>query len=141
MPDIASWVTPLLILPGVGLLLVSTAARYEAIHAEIHVLLHAADAGAAACARHVVERARRLRTALVWLYVAAALLATSGLVAAMTAWWSDAVHAASWVLLGAGVTGVVVATSVLARESAVSLRVIEAHADEIAERSASHDPD
>ena len=135
MPDAVSWVTPLLILPAVGLLLVSTSARYEAIHTEIHHLLDDSSDEAPGCAAHVLQRARILRVAMLSLYTSASLLSASGLLAALTVWLTDAVHWTSWALLVAGVSCVVVSAVALTREAAVSLSVIEAHAHEIRSRS------
>ncbi len=135
MPDAVSWATPLLVLPGVGLLLVSTSARYEAIHAEIHQLLDDPSEQAIGCTLHVVHRARILRLAMLSLYVSASLLAASGLIAALTVGFLGAVHWASWVLLVAGVSCVLIAAVTLTREAGISLAVVEAHASEIESRS------
>ncbi len=135
MPDAVSWATPLLVLPGVGLLLVSTSARYEAIHAEIHQLLDDPSEQAIGCTLHVVHRARILRLAMLSLYVSASLLAASGLIAALTVGFLGAVHWASWVLLVAGVSCVLIAAVALTREAGISLSIVEAHASEIESRS------
>jgi hypothetical protein len=135
MPDAVSWATPLLVLPGVGLLLVSTSARYEAIHAEIHQLLDDPSEQAIGCTLHVVHRARILRLAMLSLYVSASLLAASGLIAALTVGFLGAVHWASWVLLVAGVSCVLIAVVTLTREAGISLAIVEAHASEIESRS------
>ena len=92
MADTVSWVTPLLLLPGVALLLVSTSARYEAVHQEIHTLLGEVSSDASHCAQHVVRRARLLQSAMLALYGAVALLSTSGLVASITLWGLGLVH-------------------------------------------------
>lgn len=128
MSEAISWVTPLLIL--------STAARYEAVHAEIHELMHEASARAARCACHVVRRARLFRTALVSLYLAASAMAVSARIAAGTAWWGADVAWPAWSLLGIGVACILIATSTLARESLLSLRLIENHAGELVSRRA-----
>lgn len=134
MAEAVSWVTPLLILSGVGLLIMSTSARYEALHTEIHALLHDESLEAAACAGHTLSRARFLRTALVSLYAAASLLSASGLVAALGVWRGAGVHWAVWALLVLGVACILIATLVLTRESALSLRIVETHAREIQSR-------
>lgn len=72
------WVTPLLLLPGVGLLIMSTSARITRLHDELHHLLDH-DEGT-----EVIEllwaRARLLQPALVAQYLSVAFLATSSLV-------------------------------------------------------------
>jgi len=135
MPEAASWVTPLLLLPGVGLLLVSTSARYEALHEEIHRLLEEVGEQSRGCALHCLSRARLLRTAMVSLYGSAALLAASGLLGAVTHWWVGASHGSAWIVGVGAFVLILWALIILLRESSVSLAVVESHAREIASRS------
>ena len=127
MGEVVSFATPLLLLPGAALMLVSTSPRYEAVHAEIHHLLGEGEAGAH-CVPHVLRRARLLRTALVFLYCACATFSASGLVAGLTMWLAGEAHLMAWALGGLGVAFLVVASVELVRESMVSLHVIEDHA-------------
>lgn len=129
MEGAASWVTPLLILHGVGLLLVSTASRYEAVHSEIHTLLAEASPEAAACAIHVAQRARIFRNAMFSLYTSACALGGAGLVGALTFWIIDQVHWSSLGLSIIGVASLVIAAALLMRESALSLQIVESHRD------------
>ena len=39
LADAASWATPLLLLPGVALLITSTSVRFDLVHTEIHHML------------------------------------------------------------------------------------------------------
>jgi len=59
------WLTPFILLPAVGMLIVSTSSRLNELHQEIHQLLHDESRGAGACAAHVVDRSLRFRNALV----------------------------------------------------------------------------
>lgn len=129
MEEAASWVTPLLILPAVGLFLVSTASRYEAVHAEIHALLAEASPEAAACAAHVAQRARIFRSAMFSLYGSACALGGAGLLGALTQWHAEQVHWSSWGLSIVGVASLVVASALLMRESAISLQIVESHTE------------
>jgi hypothetical protein len=131
MQEIASWVTPLLVLPGVGLLLVSTSARYEAIHVEIHALLAEGDEQAASCASHVVRRGGLFRNAMVALYLSAAGFGTAGLVGGVSHLLSGGVHVAAWLLSLAALLCFVYATLQLVREAAVSMQIVRAHAGEL----------
>jgi hypothetical protein len=124
--EVFSFATPLLLLPGAALMLVSTSPRYEALHAEIHHLMAEGAAGAM-CVPHVLRRARLLRTAMVLLYCACASFSASGLAAGVTVWLSGAAHPAAWALGGAGVLCVVLASVELVRESIVSMGIIEDH--------------
>ena len=131
MAETLSWVTPLLLLPGVGLLLISTSARYQAIHEEIHKLLQERSPEARPCARHVLHRARILWIAMLSLYAASSLLATGGLVGALTLWWTNSVHWFSWLLTVTGVFCIALASVALIRESSISFAIIETHAREV----------
>jgi hypothetical protein len=133
--DTISWVTPLLLLPGVGLLLVSCSNRYEAVHEEIHKLLDERSESAAGCAVHVLRRARVLRLALVGLYAAAALLAAGGLVGAIGELWLAALRPLAWGVTVTAVASVVVSAVALVREASLSLSVVREHAREIESRS------
>ena len=129
MEGAASWVTPLLILHGVGLLLVSTASRYEAVHAKIHALLAEFSPEAAGCAIHVAQRARIFRNAMFSLYASACALGSAGLVGALTYWLFDRAHWAALGLTMIGVASLVIAAALLMRESALSLKIVESHRD------------
>ncbi len=114
-----SWATPLLVLPGVGLLVMSTSVRFARLHDELHRHLHDMQ-----CAPRTVERlllrGRLFRNALMSLYGAVALLAIAGLAGGV-----EAPEAVSSSLLAAGVFLLVVAAGFLMRETTISLEVIE----------------
>lgn len=117
-----NWATPLLVLPGVGLLVMSTSARFARLHDELHHHLHMKM-----CSPHTVERlmlrARLFRSTLLALYGAVAFLALSGLAGGV-----EAPVALSSTLLGFGVTLLVVASGLLMRETTLTLEVIEEEA-------------
>lgn len=58
MIDFSPWITPLLLMPGVALLILSTAVRYNRLHGEVHEAekRHVGHAG--------IHDARRWRFAL-----------------------------------------------------------------------------
>lgn len=120
------WITPLALLPGVALLVMSTAIRFGQLHEELHRRVHDSD-HALGAAGHLFVRARLLRNALVSLYASAALLALSGMVGGVAEIWME--HAAAVVL---GVTALAVAcvayaSITLIRESLQLSQVIEDH--------------
>lgn len=131
MMEIMSWVQPLLLLPGVGLLLMSTSFRFESVHAEIHALLRSDMAGVSDCALHSSVRGRLLVLAMVLLYLATASFGVSGLFGALEDRATG--HGGGWwvVLLAAGVVALVLAAVILVIESWVTARVIVHHAREI----------
>lgn len=120
-----SWATPLLVLPGVGLLVMSTSTRFARLHDELHHHLHAM-----ACSSRTVERlilrARLFRNTLLALYAAVSFLSMSGLAGGI-----EAPVALSSTLLGLGVMLLVVASFLLMRETTISLEVIEHEVDQI----------
>lgn len=62
------WLAPILILPSLGLLIVSTSARFGTLHDEIHHWLDGAHDSAVIEKAYLVARARHFRNALVVLY-------------------------------------------------------------------------
>lgn len=74
------WVTPLLLLPGVALLIMSTSARLTRLHDEMHHLMDHAGEARGDTAERLWTRAQLLQRALVLLYGAVGLLSTSSLV-------------------------------------------------------------
>ncbi|MEO0599897.1 MAG: DUF2721 domain-containing protein [Myxococcota bacterium] len=114
-----SWATPLLVLPGVGLMVMSTSARFARLHDELHHHIHRMG-----CDDRTVERlllrGRLFRNALLSLYAAVAMLALAGLAGGM-----EMPESVSTSLLATGVTLLVVASGLLMRETTLSLEVIE----------------
>ncbi len=126
-----AWLTPLVLLPGVALLVLSTSARYAQIHEEFHHLLGHADADVAAHARQLWHRAALFRDALVGLYVSVGLLAIAGTVGGVTSLWFAE---SAWLVLAltvGGVLAVVFSSVQLIRESALSLDVLRRHRDHL----------
>lgn len=135
IPEAISWITPLLLIPGVGLLLVSTSARFEALHTEIHQLLHDDSEAAPACAEHVVVRARILQIAMSALYIATMLLSGAGLLGALANWRFEFFLHFAWLLTALAVFSVFLASLVLIRESITSFRIINNHANTVNNRN------
>jgi hypothetical protein len=161
MMDLGLWITPLLLLPGVALLVMSTSLRYNRLHDELHHLESAlqpepvaawdpdedgleAVAGSflgayvpapdllARCAA-LLRRGRMFRDALVALYSAAGLFTLAALAGGLLAWHREA---AWWVVIGLsgfGIACVLFAAVQLVRESLLSFAVLESHAEELAE--------
>jgi hypothetical protein len=137
MEDIAIWISPLLLLPGAGLLIMSTSARYAQIHEELHELLSMDDAVPAGSRVYFLRRATLFRNALVSLYTAAGLLALAGLLGGLTSAWEDLSVWMIFLLTCLGILGLIVGIGFLVRESITSLEVIRHHIDRIAERDES----
>jgi len=131
MESASLWITPLVLMPGVGLLVMSTAIRFGQVHEEMH--RHAASGShGAGHAESLLVRATMLRNALVALYSAVALLAVAGLVGGLGQIWMAESATPVLVLTAAGVSCLAYAAVTLIRESIRLVQVIEAHRDELA---------
>ena len=118
------WLTPLVLLPGVALLTVSTANRFGQIQAEFHRLLDHPDSHAQIVARSLVVRARLYRDALASLYASIGLFALGALLGGVINLWRPE---SLWFVGGltiAGIAAIVFAAVQLLRESLLSLHVV-----------------
>ncbi len=127
MIDSSPWITPLLLMPGVALLILSTAIRYNRLHDEAHQI---GDPGSRHAGVHVATlsfRARRFRNALVGLYVSVSLLALAALsgVGVVIGFESGARLAIG--TTGLSVVAILYSSAQLIREAGRSLEVIESH--------------
>jgi len=119
------WIAPLLLIPGVALLIMSTSARYGQLHSEIH---HVADLGPnTSLIKHLFRRARWMRNALVSLYLSVAVFAVTSLVTALFTCLEINSPMITFWMICLGVSCLVFAVFTLIRESIQSLEVIRDH--------------
>ncbi len=131
------WLTPLLFLPGVALLIISTSARYQRLHEELHHLFENAAEPDETLAREALRlnvRAGYFCSALVSLYVAAALLSLSALVGGLTRTWAGLSYWSVVVLFSGAIAMVLYALIQLVREARQSLAILQYHTDVIERR-------
>lgn len=121
--DLTPWATPLLLLPGVALLILSTATRFNRLHDEVHHTLHGAP-GDGAVASVLLRRARLFRNALVELYLSVTLLGLSSVAALARAFLGVGPGA---VLSTLAVLALLHASLQLAREATLALHVVQDH--------------
>lgn len=119
-----TFVLPLALLPGVALLIVSTSARYDRLHDEIHLLAQQ-DNPDALTALH--RRAYFFRNALAALYLCVAIFALTGLVGVMLELSGLRLPWLVVILTGAGCLCLLYAAAQLIRETLLSLDVIKRH--------------
>jgi hypothetical protein len=130
MDDVSLWVSPVVLVSGVGLLILSTSARYGQLHAELRELIRDTHDGpfggesAEVLYGHLRTRTRLLLSALFGLYLSVGLLVTGSLVGVLSAIWSFS-HAPVIALTCAGILGVVYAAIQLIRESRIFLRTVD----------------
>jgi len=125
------WITPLLMLPGIATLIISTAARYTTLHEEIHRMLDAPHESRLLRGAHLLTRAQHFRNALVAQYVSVFLMVSASLIGALFEVTRANGDMLVLVVLAAGVTVVAYSTFELIRESRFSLAVIRSHIEDI----------
>ncbi len=122
------WIAPLLLLPGVALLVLSTSTRFGQLHDEFR---RQQDEGHEQPLRLLRRRARLFRNALVSLYLSVSLLAVSSVIGTIASLWADSaawLRPALWIAQSMTVLGVVsvaFAAGLLIRESSILLSVLE----------------
>lgn len=125
------WLTPLILLPGVALLIMSTSARFGQIHTEFHRLLDQPHAHAKIVARHLLRRSVLFRNALVSLYTGVGFFSVGSLLGGFVNYWRPG---SLWVVGGLTMVGigcVVYASVQLIRESLLCLQVIMDHTEQL----------
>jgi len=128
MDEMTLWLTPLILLPGVALLIMSTSIRFNRLHDEVHDLLDAHHQASRLTQKHLLHRTRRFRNALVALYVCVSLFAVASLVGMLAALWYG--ETSAWLVLGIAALGIVCLTFAaieLIRESLLAAEIIEDH--------------
>lgn len=119
------WATPLLLLPGVGLLIMSTQARYGRLHDEVHRLIdHHAEAH---LVRQLLLRGRLFRNALVALYSACAVFALGALLGGLAEQVTTMAELVAYPLTMVGTVLLIAASVMLVQEATLSFRVLEYH--------------
>jgi hypothetical protein len=119
-----TFILPLLLLPGVGQIILSTTTRYGQLHEEIHRLVSMPEMAAE---KHLWARSRRLRDALMGLYLCVCIFALTSLsgvtleVLGLSSRWPIVA------LTSLGCLCLLYAAYQLVRESFLSLESIEGH--------------
>jgi len=132
------WAAPLLLLPGVALLIMSTSVRYTRLHDEIH---HLTRDDCDRCGLGTLfYRARLFHRARVSLYVRVALFALSSLVGGLLTLVAEPALVPVFAVTCAGITALVPASVFLILESIHALDVIRdlVHRSEIQHHEAGH---
>lgn len=118
------WIAPLLLLPGVALLIMSTQARLGQLHGEVHQLLTHGNQKGIGC---LMFRARLFRSALTLLYASVCAFALGSMIGGLVV-LTPAENMASHVVVFftcLGVMSLLCGSIQLMRESRYSLKGIE----------------
>ena len=121
------FLAPLLILPGIGLLLVSTSARFASLHDEIHHWTDDEHDREFIASAHLFRRAQLFRNALVSLYLCVFTFALASLVGAVVNFAGGPADVAVFLIASVGIICLGFASVELVMESLLSLQVIESH--------------
>jgi len=126
MTNLEAWLAPLLILPGVGMLIMSTSARNTFLHQEIHHLMHSDDVKLDRMSS-LYKRSKFFRNALVSLYVAVGIFVLSGLLGGIWVLMEVDGYWVNSLLSIVGIFSMLYAAYELIRESLLSMEAIEDH--------------
>ena len=131
MDSYALILQPLILISGVGLLILSTTARFGQLEAQLHGIAADPEAETAILVRHLVHRGVQFRNALVSLYGSIALLTLASLAGAVL----QADHAVALpvvtILTCIAFAGVLFAAGTLIAESLGSIEVFRHKADQL----------
>jgi hypothetical protein len=131
MDVIGIWLSPLLLLPGAGLLIMSASQRFNRLHDEIHHLIELDSNKSQKTVKHLMKRAHYFRNALVLLYSSIAIFAIAGLLGGIT---SGLGEISFYITVGLTILGILflaAASIILIKESALSLEIMKIHLGEI----------
>jgi len=131
MDIVGVWLSPLLLLPGAGLLIMSTSQRFNRLHDEIHHLIGQESNKSHKTVKHLMKRAHYFRNALVLLYSSIAIFAIAGLLGGITSGLGDVSFYITVGLTILGILFLAAASIILIKESALSLEIMKIHLDEI----------
>lgn len=120
------WLTPLLLLPGVGLLIMSTAARYGQLQATIQQLTSGENDTQPGTIELLIQRARFFRNALSGLYTSVGLFTLASFLHGITKLALLRLGMAIVVILSfVGMISLIFASYELLRESLLSMHIIQ----------------
>jgi hypothetical protein len=121
MNDAGIWAAPLLLIPAVGLLVISTSARFGQLHEEF--LRHQGE-GQSQAVRHLCQRVRLIHSALVSFYVSVAVLALASLLGTLSGRWFESMLWIPPAMTFLGVALILFSAIQLIRESKLLITVI-----------------
>lgn len=121
MNDAGIWAAPLLLIPAVGLLVISTSARFGQLRDEFH--RHTGEQEPSAL-KHLCRRASLIHSALVSFYTSVAVLALASLLGTLSDRWFKTLTWIPQTMTFLGVVLILFSAIQLIRESRLLLTVI-----------------
>jgi|GEM_PF-1998757 len=128
MQELAPVITPIAILPGVGLLILSTSHRFLAVTQDLQRFTPKECGQMVTRVNGELRRAWLLKNALSALHVSVIFFSFAALLGALMGYWPGPVRIATSIMLALGVAGVCYAAVQLFREGLVSLEIVTEHA-------------
>jgi len=133
MELIGIWLSPLLLLPGAGLLILSTSNRLNRLHDEVHHQVDEKHSHPREIIDDLLVRARYFRNALVLLYSSISIFAVAGIIGGLTSGWDEISTVLTIGLTIIGIICITAAAIILIKESSLALKIIESHTRKINE--------
>ncbi len=134
METIGFWLSPLLLLPGAALLILSTAIRLNRLHDEVHHQTEHEHSHSKETIDHLLKRAKYFRNALVFLYSSISIFAVAGIIGGLTSGWDEISTVLTIGLTIIGIICITTAAVILIKESSLALKIIELHTKESNEK-------
>ncbi len=117
------WITPLALLPGVALLILSTSTRFGQLHTEIHHLQHEDEE----IPDHLITRAKLFKNSLVLLYAGVVFFSLSAFFGGISELGGGVFYWIIIALLCFGIICIIFSSFLLLKESTLSFKIIEHH--------------
>lgn len=123
-----TWIQPLILLPGVALLIVSTSSRFSQVQTEVHHLLMDDFMISLGVLKHLEERIVLFRNSLTSLYISIALFALGSIFGVMFLPMGQQMSSLVVVVFtGVGIASLLIAVLGLIRESLLSTEILHDH--------------
>ena len=134
MESIGIWLSPLLLLPGAAMLILSTSFRLNRLHDEVHHQTEQQHSPSKEIIDHLLMRARYFRNALVLLYTSISIFAVAGIIGGLTSAWDEVSTVLTLGLTICGIICITAAAIILIKESSLALKIIESHTRKLNEK-------
>lgn len=121
------WLMPLILLPGIALLILSTSTRYSRIHDEIHHLLDSKDDNQKSSGKKLIQRAVLFRNSLILLYLSVVIFALTAFAGGIMSTLNFHNNLFLILLFLLGIISLIIASTFLIKEAFLSLEIIREH--------------
>ena len=133
MTNTELWLMPLILLPGIALLILSTSTRYSRIHDEIHHLLISSNCNQNNSGKILIKRAVLFRNSLILLYFCVVVFAVTAFAGGIMSTLNVPNNIILMFLFLIGIINLIIASLFLIQEAFLSLEIIKKHEGEFRE--------